>query len=361
MNIRVLPIALLLALLTGCAALPSWIPGSRSAPARLEASEVPAAIERAEGDLAAGRTRSALDWMRAAGAAKGLDTATRDHVQRVLEQAAQKRIAELSEPGQDPEDLADLVELGLPRQIAVQAGLAAARRLIEQGERMDAYRLLRKLDKKFPLHHEHRAAGDLMDEIGLALSREKRSFLFFWSTDAQAEEVLEYALLNHPSARQDDLAHLRLAELYEEHDDLDLAIDRLEKLVLNHPDSALRPQAQAHIPELRLALLRSPEYDRGTLLKAEAELERWLKSFPGHELERRVGLDLADCLRRLCDNDLAIAAFYRRVNNSYGARYHAQRAVDEARGGADEQRAARAQAIVDALPVEPAAAPGAAP
>ncbi len=355
MKISPAVLLLLCAWLPSCASLPSWVPGSRAAPARLSADEVPAAIERAEQDLAAGRASKALDWMRAASAAKGLDTQTRDHVQRVLEQAATRRIDELSAPGQDPDDLAELVELGLPRQIAVQAGLAAARRLVEDGERMDAFRLLRKLDKKFPLHHEHRAAGDLLDEIGLELSGENKSFLFFWNTDSQAEEVLEYAILNHPSARQDDLAHQRLAELYEEHNDLDLAIDRLEKLVLDHPDSALRPEAQAHIPELRLKLLRSPEYDRGSLLKAEEELKRWLQSFPGHELEPRVALDLADCLRRLCDSDMAIAAFYRRVDNTYGARYHAQRAVTEARDAADEARAARSQAFVESLPPDPAA------
>jgi outer membrane protein assembly factor BamD (BamD/ComL family) len=135
------------------------------------------------------------------------------------------------------------------------------------------------------------------------------------------------------------------------HSELDLAIDRLEKLVLDHPDSALRPAAQARIPELRLKLLRSPEYDRGTLLKAEDELKRWLQTHPAeHELAARVGVQLGDCLRRLSDSDLSIADFYRTVHDDYAARFHAQRAIDEARQAGDEQRAQRAQAVVDALP-----------
>jgi len=346
---RNLPCALAL-VCAGCASLPSWIPGSKSAPARIEAAEVPAALERAQQDLAAGRTESALDWMRAASAATDLPTDQRNQVQHVLEQAAGQRITELSVPGKDPEELAELVDLGLPRQLAVQAGLAAARAEVANDNRMDAFRLLRKLDRKFPMHHERQAAGDMIVEIGLALAQLHKSFLIFYSTDSQAEEVLEYAILQHPWAKRGDEAHVALADLYVLHTDLDLAIDRLEKLVLDHPDSTLRPVAQARIPELRLRLLRSPEMDRGTLLKAEDELKRWLKAYPNHELAQHVGVQLGDCLRRLCDSDLSIAGFYRTVKNDFSTRFHAQRAVEEARGAGDEARAQRAQALVDSLP-----------
>lgn len=334
-----------------CSSVPSWIPGSNSAPARLEAEEVPAAIERAQQDLENGRTESALDWMRAATAAKNLPTDQREKVQRVLEQAADQRIDELSAPGKDPEELADLVDLELPRQISVRAGLAAARAQVANGNRMDAFRLLRKLDKKFPLHHERQAAGDLIVEIGIALSKKHKSFLIFYSTDSQAEDVLEYAILEHPWARRGDEAHMVLAQLYIRHHDLDLAIDRLDKLKLDHPDSELVPQARALIPELRLRLLRSPEMDRGTLLKAEGELKDWLRTYsPEHELAPHVGVLLGDCLRRLCDSDLSIADYYITIENPFGARFHARRAIDEAHEAGDDERANRAQAVVDALP-----------
>ena len=349
---HLLLLATALALVCGaCSSVPSWIPGSNSAPARLDADAVPAALERARKDLDAGRTESALDWMRAAAAAKNLPTEQREAVQRVLEEAADKRISELSAPGQDPEQLADLVDLELPRQIAVRAGLAAARAQVANGNRMDAFRLLRKLDKKFPLHHEKQQAGDLIVEIGLALAQQHKSFLIFYSTDSQAEDVLEYAILEHPWARRGDEAHKVLADLYIRHHDLDLAIDRLGKLLLDHADSPLCASAEAMIPELRLRLLRSPEMDRGTLLKAKDELERWLNTHPPeHELTEHVGVQLGDCLRRLCDSDLSIADYYRTIENPFGVRFHAKRAVEEARAAGDTERVNRAQAIVDALP-----------
>jgi outer membrane protein assembly factor BamD (BamD/ComL family) len=169
--------------------------------------------------------------------------------------------------------------------------------------------------------------------------------------------VLEYAILEHPWARRGDEAHKVLAEVYERHNDLNLAISTLDKLVLDHPNSELRPAAQAHVPELRLRLLRSPEFDRGTLLKAEAELKRWLNSWPSHELAPHVGVALGDCLRRLCDSDLSIAGYYRTVGNPFGARFHAERAIEEARDAGDEARVRFAEGVVAELPPQAGAAP----
>ncbi len=51
----------------------------------------------------------------------------------------------------------------------------------------------------------------------------------------------------------------------------------------------------------------------------------------------------------------------RRVDSAYGARYHAERAVEEAREAADEERVAAAQAWLERLPPAGAEQPGAQP
>ncbi|MBK7874417.1 MAG: hypothetical protein IPJ77_01455 [Planctomycetes bacterium] len=306
---------------------------------KLDAAEVPAALEAARADLTAGRNEDALDRMRAAANATGLPTAQRDAVQRTLEEAAALRIEELSRPGSDPDDLADLVDLELPRQLAVLAGLRAARGLFDEGEAYDAYKLLKKLDAKYPEHHERFAAGELLVEIGLWLVPNGTGWLGIGHSTGDAQEVLEYVLIHHPSAPRCAEAYVALAQVYEDDRDWQLARERYELLVLNHPNSPLRRDAQARIPNLRLRALRSPEYDRSELLRAKSELETWLADFAGQEGEREVRVDLGDCLRRLVDNDLAIARFYRTVGNAYGQRYHAERAVQEARTAGDEDRA----------------------
>ena len=323
-----------------------------SVPSKLDPSKVEHALVVAEQDLAEGRTEQALDWMRSASAAENLPTAQRERVQVLLERSAQKRIEELSTQDSDPQLLADLVPLGLPRQMAVEAGMRAARRWHERGKEMKAFRELKQLDTRYPQHHEHLAAGDLMIAIGEVLSKQHKHFLFFYDTDDDAREVLEYTLLNHPSAARCDEGYATLSELYERDDSLTLAIDRLEKLVLYHTESPLRPAAQARIPHLRLVLLKSPEYDRGTLLKAERELKEWLRTFEDSqaELAGNVRIELGDCLRRLCENDLVIADFYKTVANAFGARYHAERAVSEAREAGDPERTKRAEEFLAKLP-----------
>lgn len=345
----------LLVALASCASLPSWFPGS-SAPSKLDAERVPAAIEAAEKDLAAGRSERALDWMRSASRATGLSSDMRQHVQELLERAARARVDELSQPGSDPEELADMLEIDLPRQIAVAAGVRAARRMFELGEPMDAYRLLKKVDTRFPLHHERVAAGDLLFEIGESLSRDTSSFLGMFRKSDDAQEVLEYLVLFYPWTSTCDRAYEILARMYEEETEWDLAIERHEKLVLNHPGSPLRPASQARIPHLRLESLRSPEYDRSQLVQAERELIEWLRAFAGHEREAEVRVDLTDCLRRLSDSDMVIARFYERVDNAFGARFHAVRAADAARRAGDEARAQEADRFASTFPATAAEA-----
>lgn len=332
----------------------------RSGPDKLERREVPGAIESARAALAANRSEQALELMRAAANTPGLEPATRDAVQTLLESSASRRIEELSGPGRDPEDLAELVELDLPRQIAVTAGIRAARGYFAAGEAVDAYRLLRRLDTKFPLHHERAAAGDLLVDIGLWLVVHGTGWFGLGHSTDDAVEVLEYVVLQHPSTVRCDEAYESLAQIYVDDREFELAVERLENLVLFHPHSARVPRARARIPHLRLAGIRSPEYDRSQLLAARTELERWLTDFTGREpeLERGVRVDLGDCLRRLCDSDVIVADFYARVDKPRGERYHLERAVEEARAAGDEARlSATSRRLAKLPPAEPSAPP----
>jgi tetratricopeptide (TPR) repeat protein len=345
-----IPLALL-ALGTGCSTVKSWLPGGpERIPSKLDAEQVPHAIERAEAALAAGDAERALAWMTSAAEASGLPTEQREQVQRLLERSAEARVEELSTSGSDPDELADMLDLELPRQIVVTAAVRAARTMFEAGDRMDAYHLIKKTDTKFPLHHERIAAGDLLYEIGASLAADKSSFLGLFKKSDDAQEVLEYLILYYPWATNCDHAYATLAAIYEDDKEWELAIDRHEKLVLNHSSSPLRVTSQAAVPRLRLAALRSPEYDRSELLRAKHELEEWLRAYSGNELEPTVRLYLADCMRRLSDNDLIVARFYRTVDNPFGARRHAERALEEARVAQDAGRERAAEEFVAELP-----------
>jgi len=345
--LTLLPV-LILAILSGCAT--GGLRRSGQVPRKLSAPEVPAAIESAEQALAAGESYVALEWMHVAGRVPELPATQRNRVRALLEEAADRRIAELSGEDADPDDLAELLDVGLPSQVAVSAGMQAARLLVERGEHSRAYDLIRRIDKLYPTHHERQAAGALLAEIGMALSQDHSSFWIFYDAQDKAFAALEYLVLNYPSEPRGAEAYWRLAEMYADDGQLETAIDRLRELTWNFASSPYVPAALARIPALRLEILGSPEYDRGALVQARAEFEDWLRDHAGHELEPEVRAGYTDCLRRLARSDVLIARFYRRVGSSFGARLHAERALEEADAASDTAGRDDAEAILRDLP-----------
>lgn len=316
----------------------------------LDPDEVPGALKEADAAMARDDAQEAVELLVPASRAVGLTPEMRDRVQIDLEKSAQRRIEQLSGPDADPDDLAELVELELPRQIAVQAGLIAARRYVAAGEPMDAFELLQKLDTKFPLHHERVAAGNLMADIGLSLADDTPTLFGWFDTLGESQEVLEYVILKAPWARRCDEGYMALSKIYEQDEEWTFAIERAEGLVLNHPGSPLAITAQARVPELRLRMITSPEYDREQLERARQELQEWLVAHAANALEPKVRLQLADCLVRLCESDLNISRFYDTVENPFGAQRHARRAIAEARDAGDAARVKRAEEWQRSLP-----------
>jgi outer membrane protein assembly factor BamD (BamD/ComL family) len=339
-----------LALATACAGNPVRKTGQ--VPRKLTPEEVPAAIQNAEQALAEGRSDLALEWSYVASRVEGLPTEQRNRVQFLMERAADERVAQLAAGEGDPEELASLVDVGLPRQVAVTAGIRAAEALVREGEYKRAFEVIREVDDLYPRHHERAAAGSLLADIGLGLSYRKTGWWIFGRSRPKAYEALEYLVLNYPLDDRCAEAYWRLGEMYEEDGKWQTGIERLQELVVYHPRSPYVAQALARIPRLRLQSIESPEYDRKALVLARNELDQWLDVYAGSELEPEVREDLDDALRRLAQSDIVIAKFYRTVGNTFGARYHATRAIEEADRAGDEDRAERARDIVASLPEE---------
>jgi len=349
-------LACLLALgfIASCSSLPHWMPGStRYAPATIKADDYDKAMRIAREAQAAGEHAKALDWMLATRETEGLSPEQREASRVLLEEAAKSRVLELDRPGGDADALAEVSTYDLPRQIAVDAGLRAARRFVEEGEHHDGYLVLKRLDTRFPMHHERQAAGDLMIEMGLALKDDDDGFFGLFETVDEAQEILEYAILNAPWARRCDDGYAALCAMYAKQRRFDLAIERAGQLVLNHPDSSVRPRHQLLIPQLRLESLLSPEYDRQALVQARIELIDWLQTFPNDGLVAEARKDLVDCNMRLYESDMLISRFYAKVASPWGARFHALRAIDEAREAGDAEREAQAREWLAGLPPAP--------
>ena len=348
---RALRLLLLPLLCAACSSLPPGVPTSYAP------EDVPAAAAEARAELAEGESEVALARARIAAKTRGLSPEVRELVQAALEESAQRRIEELSAEGEHPDKLEDIFELELPRQLSVEAGMRAAELLFEQRERLKAFRLLQKIDAKYPQHAERDQASTLIFDIGKDFAHDDGAWLWIFKYRSYAPGVLEYLVLNHPSNPRGDEAYWMLADIYEGERSWSLAIQKHEDLLLWHPGSEHVPSSRAQIPSLRLDSLGSPEYDRTVMQRARTELERWLDDYSAaveagsvpRELLEQVERDLVDSLQRLADNDMYVARFYAKVESPYGARLHARRSVELAKDAGDPQQIAEAEALLAAV------------
>lgn len=338
MNLHRLPIAQTIALLLALLASASCRSGPIAKEGALDLDEVPAAIERARStpvDSASDDELAEIVGSLLQAGRAPIETDQRVAVNQLLDRTAE----ELSLRGTDLGDLKDLSLTDLPARISVPAGLRAARMMLEQDDRSDAFRLIRKIDVRYPSHALRDEAGDLLYEVATSYRTDTRRRLFLFPYKTRAPAVYEYLSTEYPKHEKTDDALLELAEIYENDRIFDVAIDKHKELVLWAPDSEFRVASEAAIPRLRLEDLDGPEYGRDQLMRALDELDRWVERHGDHELRSDVDITRIDCLQRLADNDLVVAKFYRRVKSPTGARQHAERGLGFAiRSGNVEQQ-----------------------
>lgn len=316
-------------------------------------------LERAETTLEAGDAQEALDLLVQVRRSTGLDPDRRAREERLFDRAADQRFAELADA--DPDELEDLFDSALPDDLRARAGVLAAERLLAEDSRILAYRMVKKVDQALPSHRERVRAGDVVARAGLSLIRDRRRYKLLLHYSARGVQALEYLVVRYPLDPHCPEVYFALSEHYEGEGDLDRAVERTEDLLIYHPRSAYAVAGAIRLPYLRLLRMSRDDYDRDELERARAEIEVWRDGHPGHELFDWSGELLLQCRTRLARGDLGLARFYRRVNQPFAVRLHAQRALVEASelGLGPEGDAAR-ELIAWAGPVE-AAGPTAGP
>lgn len=315
---------------------------------KMDLAKVPGTLAEAQAVLAQGDAApledlsKAVAGLRSARVTPGVDSATQTAVQAALEQGAD----DLIRRGTKPKPLKQLIESELPMRLAARAGVRAAELQLDKGARMEAFKTLRALDKRYPTHTQRDVAGNLLARIGNSLAEDRGRYFLVFRYASLAPEVLEYLALEYPTHPETDDALARLAGIYERRRNWEEAIAKHQALVLWAPNSPYRAASEAAIPHLRLASSDRPDYARDTLVLAHDELTRWLAAHPDGEGHAAVERDLVDARQRLADNDLITARFYATVGSRAGVRFHALRAESVARLAGNVEQVEEAQALL---------------
>lgn len=241
-------------------------------------------------------------------------------------------------------------DLELPETLRAKAGIYAAQKLFEEEHEVRAWKQVQKVDRKLPNHDARRLAGETLGNIGLWLIRNPGHYRLIFSYRNRGVAALEYLVIQFPLASQCPEAYVELAKYYEDDNDLDYAIERLEDLTIYHPQAPDAVEARARLPYLRLKRLTRDDYDRSELIIASGEVDRWLARNPDHELRSWVEELRVLTRKRLARNDLLLARYYEVVDSPTGARLHAERALITAEEVGAEEEVTRARAILAGLP-----------
>lgn len=99
-----------------------------------------------------------------------------------------------------------------------------------------------------------------------------------------AQEYMEQVYQNAPAGKTAPLALMNLARIAQQQDDNDAAIDALDRLVNNHAQSILAPDAHLKLAGIYASLAKGDMYDQGATLEAINYYEDFLILYPESHL-----------------------------------------------------------------------------
>lgn len=325
--------------------LATWTPGCRSGSIDdIDRQNARENIDLAEQDIQSGVLQRALERLVAVREVHGLDPDVRAREEELLEHATRRRLDELK--NSDSEELEQLYAEPLPERLKAQAGILAAERMLAEGARVSAYKMIKKVDQALPSHPERVLAGDLLARAGLSLIRDPGRYYLLLRYRTRGIQALEYLVVNYPLDPHCPEAYHALSETYEKTGELDLAIERTADLLLYHPHSPFAVADGLRLPYLRMKRMPRDDYDRAELWLTHQELQTWLERHPDHELADWGRELVRECQARLVASDLALARYHERTRCPFGAELHAERALRTARDAGLEEQAREAEGLL---------------
>ena len=126
----------------------------------------------------------------------------------------------------------------------------------------------------------------------------------------KAQEFMEQVYQNAPAGKTAPLALMNLARIAQQEDDNDAAIDALDRLVNNHAQSILAPDAHLKLAGIYASLVKGDMYDQGATLEAINYYEDFLILYPESHLVGEAETALRNMREIHAQSKLRTADFY---------------------------------------------------
>lgn len=203
-----------------------------------------------------------------------------------------------------------------------------AEALARTGYLWDAFEIIRDFSEKHAFSPFDADVQDLEFEIGAELIQSDGGFLFFTSDKKDGQIVLEHFVLRYSKHPSDpDALRLLGEKAYAEGDYL-LAGERFRELAVTHENSEWFELARFRIAMSSFKSLVGPRYDLRSMLRANNELRDFLaRRVENPEFREEATASLKTVREWLGRKQVLISAFYLRINNSVGYRFHMRKAA----------------------------------
>lgn len=166
-----------------------------------------------------------------------------------------------------------------------------------------------------------------------------------------AIEQFEQIVSNAPFSDFAPLSLMNVALLAQQRDNPDEAIDALDRLINNYPQSMLAPDAYFNLAKTYSELVKGPEYDQGSTRQAIRYFEDFLALYPDNEQAEAAEANLDKMENVLASNRLEFGEFYYlyRNNNTAALIFYNETISVAPESDAAERARERIQAIEEGV------------
>ncbi|MBP6508579.1 MAG: outer membrane protein assembly factor BamD [Opitutaceae bacterium] len=139
------------------------------------------------------------------------------------------------------------------------------------------------------------------------------------SNRTQGLEYFEYILLNAPYSDYAPLALMNIARGHQKMRNTELAIDALDRMINNYPQSLLTPDAYLKLAQTHASLVDGPYYDQASTKEAITYFQDFMILFPNDANVGSSEQGLSDMRTVLAESKMKMADFYFFKRDNYTA------------------------------------------
>ncbi len=207
-------------------------------------------------------------------------------------------------------------------QAAGQALYMRGRVLMACERWVKAFEFLQQVVDEHPRHAGFNDVLAAQFECATALMEGARGRIFgvlpAFKQLPEAISQFERIAANAPYGQYAPLSLMNIAFIAEERKESEIAIDALDRLINNYPQSNLAPDAYSTLADVYASLVGSEEYDQGSTRRAISYYEDFLVLFPQSENVGEVEANLRSMENLLAGSRLSLGDFFYlyRTNNT---------------------------------------------